>query len=234
MHIDSFPGFLICPAILFRHISHRLLVAVVFVFICIPTVFSGDFFPVTVRSEYYDSRAHTWGNVTLWIFRQESPRGICVSGQGSDESVIILTYDLTGRLEHIEKRIRRGKRFVKIEEVPQSPVVLSQGFPVPFDELLPFDEHLTQANIVKKAGSQTFSYKVTREITGISPSDAVSSGMVDQKTAETLGVQDMRLITIRKAGALVVRQLWAEGEDFWLYEETPLRRSWRVSISVAP
>lgn len=170
----------------------------------------------------------------MWIFRQESGSRICVSREGSDEPVIVLTYGPTGRLERVEKRILRGNRFVEIEEHPQGPIVLSEGFPVPFDDLSPFDERLTQANIVKKAGGMTFSYRVTREITGISPCDAVSSGMVDQAIAPTIGVQNLRLITIRKAGALVVRQLWADGDVFWLYEETPVRRSWRVSISVAP
>ena len=151
-----------------------------------------------------------------------------MSREGSNEPVIVLTYDPRGRLKQVEKRILRGNRFVEIEEHPQGPIVLSEGFPVPFDELSPLDESLNHVNIARKAGGLTFSYRVTREITGISPSDAVSSGMVDQAIATTIGEQNLRLITIRKAGALVVRQLWADGDVFWLYEETPVRRSWRV------
>jgi hypothetical protein len=31
-----------------------------------------------------------------------------------------------------------------------------------------------------------------------------------------------------QAGLLVAKQLWAPGSDWWLYEETPFRRSWRI------
>ena len=231
MPIYSCLGFLKSPVSFCRHISNRLLAAAgffVFVLICISPVFAGSSFSVKVRSEYYNSRTHKWDGPTTWIFHPESPGRISVSREGSDEPVIVLTYDPTGRLKQVEKRILRGNRFVEIKEHPQGPVVLSEGFPVPFDELSPFDESLNHVNIARKAGNLTFSYSVTREITGISPSDAVSAGMVDQTIAATTGVQNLRLITIRKAGALVVRQLWADGDVFYLYEETPVRRSWRV------
>lgn len=220
--------FLKSPPIFCRHISNMLFTAVFFVLICIPPVFAGSSFPVKVRSEYYNSRTHKWDGATMWIFRQESRGRICVSREGSDEPVIVLTYDPTGRLKQVEKSILRGNRFLEVKEHPQGPIVLSEGFPVPFDDLSPFDESRNHINISRKAGGMTFSYRVTREITGISPCDAVSSGMVDQGIAATIGVQNLRLITIRKAGAFVVRQLWADGDVFWLYEETPVRRSWRV------
>lgn len=31
-----------------------------------------------------------------------------------------------------------------------------------------------------------------------------------------------------QTGLLVAKQLWAPGSDWWLYEETPFRRSWRI------
>lgn len=206
-----------------------------FALIFVPTVFADPSFPIEIRSEYLNSRTQEWGNEVTWVFRQKGGDRISVSRAGSEEPVIVLTYDSSGRLGYIEKRIPRGSRFVAIQEHPQGPIVLSEGFPVPFDDLSPFDDGLKEATIEKKAGTLTFSYRVTREVTRISHGDALSSGMVDPTMAKAMGGKgDLRLVTIRKAGGLVVKQLWAEGDAFWVYEETPVRRSRRVSISVAP
>lgn len=203
------------------------------IFSCIvllPTYALADIFPIMIRSAYLDSRTVQWGKEVRWIFTGVSEFRVDVTQEGTEDPVVLLEYDQNGRLQRVEKHIRRGNSPVQIVERPQSPIVLSKGFPVPYDYLAPYDDRLKEAVIKRRAGGLTFSYRVTREIRQISLDEAVAQNMVEGEMARDLIGKALRLITIRKGGALLVRQLWPDGASWWVYEETPVRRSWRGTI----
>jgi uncharacterized protein (UPF0248 family) len=187
---------------------------------------AGPFASVTVRSVYMDTRTGNWGKDVLWQFSWED-RGktIVVRQDGDEQAMVRLMYRENGTVQRMWKRIRGNE----VMETPAAAILLSNGYPVPYDTLGAIREGSGEIVIKRRAGGVRFSFKVTREVARISLAEARSQGMVDQ--AGVLDAHDLRIITIRKAGRLMVRQLWAAGDSFWLYEETPIRRSWRVSRS---
>jgi uncharacterized protein (UPF0248 family) len=162
----------------------------------------------------------------LWQFSWEDRGKTMVVRQDGDEQAMVrLMYRENGTVQRMWKRIRGNE----VMETPAAAILLSNGYPVPYDTLGAIREGSGEIVIKRRAGGVRFSFKVTREVARISLAEARSQGMVDQ--AGVLDAHDLRIITIRKAGRLMVRQLWAAGDSFWLYEETPIRRSWRVSRS---
>ena len=204
------------------------------IFSCIvllPTYASTAVFPITICSVYLDSRTGQWGKKVRWAFTEISEGGVQVTREGSEDPVVLLEYDQGGRLQRVEKRIGWGDKKLRVIEIALAPIVLSEGFPVPYDNLAPHDDTITEAVIRKQAGGVTFSYKVTREIRDISLDEAMAENMVDEQMPGNLTGKGLRLITVRKGDSLLVRQLWPGGALWWVYEETPLRRSWLVPVS---
>lgn len=206
--------------------SHIYCLLLVTAWLFVLSVSSSFAFPVTVCSEYFNAISQQWENETTWFFDRQDDNTIVVTRVGADEPVIVLKYDRADNLVAITKRLTRGDKIIELEEEVQGPVVLSEGFPVPYDDLSSLDLNSSQLEMTETIADFTFSSAMTREISVISPAEAHVANMIDQATAATLAEENLRLITIRKAGKLVVQQLWAEGAKFWLFEQTPGRRSW--------
>ena len=201
------------------------------IFSCIvlfPTYASTGVFPITISSVYLDSRTGQWASEVRWAFTEISEGEVRVTREGSEDPVVLLEYDQGGRLQRVEKRIGPGDKKIRVIEIPLAPIVLSEGFPVPYDDLAPHDDTIKDAVIKKQAGGATFSYKVRRETRDISLNEAMAENMVNEEMAGNLTGKGLRLITVWKGEELLVRQLWPEGDSWWVYEETPLRKSWRV------
>ncbi|MBC2714674.1 MAG: hypothetical protein HF978_05125 [Desulfobacteraceae bacterium] len=116
--------------------------------------------------------------------------------------------------------------------IAQQDILIVPGANVPCD-LLPVAQMLDSNKdaviyeVRRQAGGQTFVDRVQVESMEISPKDAVQKGWLPGD-AQSFG----RLVMIQavnlRTNALLVKQLWAPGDDWWIYEETPTRQSWRV------
>ena len=201
------------------------------IFSCIVLFPTGAFtgvFPITICSVYLDPRTGQWGSEVRWAFTEISGGEVRVTQEGSEAPVVLLEYDQSGPLQRVEKWIGLGDKKIRVIESRLSPIVLSEGFPVPYDDLAPHDDTIKEAVIKKQAGGVTFSYKAARETRDISVNEAMTENIIDEQMAGKLTGKALRLVIVRKGDALLVRQLWPEGALWWVYEETPIRKSWLV------
>jgi hypothetical protein len=105
--------------------------------------------------------------------------------------------------------------------------LIMPGFPVPCD-ILPVlgEDHAGIYEEKVEAGGQIFvrRYKVSSQ--GIGVDEVRERGWIQNGLQEHA---NYTLITvIDDKGNMVVRQLWPPDGTWWIYEETPLRRSWRI------
>ena len=81
----------------------------------------------------------------------------------------------------------------------------------------------------QNAGGRTFSRRIQVAANPVSRDKARQAGWIlyDDCSVDADDLQ-MIVVTDLQTGELVIKQLWAADNCWWLYEETPLRRSWRV------
>ncbi|RJP84122.1 MAG: hypothetical protein C4518_19650 [Desulfobacteraceae bacterium] len=112
----------------------------------------------------------------------------------------------------------------------QADLLVVPGSPVPCD-ILPLDMMMGKSEprnyeIKRQVAGQTFvdTFKVTCNSVG--PASARTNGWL---TGEDLtGPLVMISVVNARTGELVVRQLWAPGADWWIFEETPYHQSWQL------
>jgi hypothetical protein len=102
------------------------------------------------------------------------------------------------------------------------------GYPVPCDVLPVYQtEPEKEYLLYKKVGGTTFAerYIVKKEDTD--PGSSIKNGWI--KNEDDADSMDLMTITVYDNDKnLVVMQLWKKNSAWWLYEETPYRRSWRI------
>ena len=188
-----------------------------------------------VRSEYRESSGSTAPSTLIWEFIPTGDKSqMDVYVKGRPEKILSLTYTKEGRLKRVIKLIPDGEGVKEIKsDCEDHPIVLSEGFPAPYDYLAPFDENLTQVKLTKQAGGASFSTLFTRGIEKITLKDALQLKMIDKSRAARIKEKDLgqglKLISIYKGKERVVRQLWAPDDSFWIFEETSLRQSWNIT-----
>jgi hypothetical protein len=111
------------------------------------------------------------------------------------------------------------------EKTSESGLLLTPGFPAPCD-VLPLGESNEGRRYLEtsQAGGSLFtrSYLVSAE--SFSLAEAKAQGWI---RGEAPGTADLIMITAAdEQGRLALRQLWSVDGSWWLYEQTPLRRSW--------
>ncbi|MHB8773163.1 MAG: hypothetical protein ACYC7J_19380 [Syntrophales bacterium] len=113
------------------------------------------------------------------------------------------------------------------EKTSPTGMLLLPGFPAPCD-VLPIGGQEEGRLYQEKshAGGRTFSrsYRLSTRMSSVG--EATSQGWLRGGEPAASGLI-MVTVTDEK-GNLVVRQLWPTDGAWWLYEETPLRRSWLV------
>lgn len=195
------------------------------------TAHAAPYQAATVRSLYLDSASGQWTQRTEWLFQDDGAGNIAVGKPPGTEPLLVLGYDSAGLVIMITKRLQRGGRFIEIKEVVEGTIVLSAGFPVPYDQLGGGAADTADLQVKNSVGGVIFSAPVSREVSPLAAAEAQALGMLTPEAAgETVG-QGLTLLSVMKAGRLEVRQLWRAGEPFWLYEETPTRKSWRTSLT---
>jgi hypothetical protein len=107
-------------------------------------------------------------------------------------------------------------------------LLLVPGFPVPCD-VLPVDRRQDSGRVyeeLSEAGGRAFSRSYRISFAAISFSEAKSAGWIRGEEPGTAGLVMVTLTDEKER--LAVKQLWSADGSWWLYEETPLRRSWLI------
>lgn len=113
------------------------------------------------------------------------------------------------------------------EKRSETGLLLIPGFPAPCD-ILPVGEKDEGRVYQEKtqAGGSVFirRYLVSTEVFTVT--EAKARGWIK---GEESGISGLIMVTVTdEKGRLAVRQLWPADGSWWLYEETPLRRSWLI------
>ena len=194
---------------------------------------------LTVSSIYWDPALKNWGNEVEWIF---TPSGTGTKGtgytvevkkSGEESPTMVLHYGANGELTGSDRfPVQDGQR-MRIAEVYSGKVILSEGFPVPYDYLAPYNATLKKLIVKRTSGGMVFSYEAKREVVNVSGAQAAHDGMVADEVWEAVRGRTLRVITVTKTSqneTTMVKQLWAEGIPWWIYEETPYRKSWLTKL----
>lgn len=189
---------------------------------------------VLIRSLYRESYNSSHVTTVIWEFKPALKKGLIdVYVKDRSDKVLTIHYDKNGRLQGITKTVSIDKGQKEITINNRNPITLSEGFATPYDYLAPFNDDLKQIEISKQAGGVSFSTLYTRSIEKLTMKAALQLEMIDRKRAAVFSekelAQELRLISIYKGNSPVVRQLWAPDEEFWIFEETPLRKSWNIT-----
>jgi hypothetical protein len=181
-----------------------------------------------------------------FVYKDESGRvRVKVSdAAGRVQSWAVTTLGRDGRIVRLEiyRAVRGGVDRDELFFDPLVPVLL-RGSLLPLDwfnlgtPFAPFAgerkctirEHVAAARFVTHLQIRADEIPVT---------EAVAAGMVEPDRVDELAGRRLFLVTAARLGnvtepgieeAVLFRQLWVEGDTFWLYEEKGLRRSWRES-----
>jgi len=197
-----------------------------------------------VRSEYQSPIPGKEKSTIWWQFERQilvngEARVVVTDLEGRVQSRAELYYDLNDALAQADcYRQRRGEELVdaRVYDVTV-PVIINQSL-VPGDWLnreQPFaarkkaDEYLIKEQI----GTTVFSSRILVTEESVSYSEALAAGMIGSDNQGLVQGKTLRLVTVSKLMRTeaelspLMRQLWAVGDSFWLYEEKAGRRSWR-------
>lgn len=185
---------------------------------------------IRIRSVYKTNVGTDFGNETKWIFEKTDANQIEVKREGSVDSILSLFYDDNGRLERVLNHIskERSGRQLETLRTPNASFFLSDGFPVPYDDLNFQDLTVKETVYEKQAGGMTFAFTVQRKTDEITVDEAIQLKMISKEQCSKLQNSNLTLLSLFKGKQLLVKQLWCFGDAWWLYEETPYRRSWRM------
>ena len=107
-------------------------------------------------------------------------------------------------------------------------ILLVPGFPAPCD-VLPVGAQDSGSGVYEEkseAGGRVFSKSYRVSFAAVSVGEAKSMGWI---RAEDPGKAGLIMVAVTdEKGRPVVKQLWPADGSWWLYEETPLRRSWLI------
>jgi hypothetical protein len=106
-------------------------------------------------------------------------------------------------------------------------LLLVPGFPAPCD-VLPVGERDEGRVYQEKseAGGSVFTRRYLVSSAAFCVAEAKARGWIRE---EAPGISGLIMVTVTdEKGRLAVRQLWPADGSWWLYEETPLRRSWLI------
>jgi hypothetical protein len=146
-----------------------------------------------------------------------------LASAGSETAVCELEFSGAGRDGEVRWR-GIGK---ETEKTCQNNFLLVPGFPAPCDVLPvnnPGDGYVYQDR--NEAGGSVFIRKYQVTLQSVTPSEARANGWLDENTPDFSGL--VMVTAVDQRGETAVRQLWPINGSWWIYEETPQRRSRRI------
>lgn len=179
---------------------------------------------IQIRSRYLNPATQKWDNEIVWSLIRQAPRQYGAFRNNQPQPDLVLHYSDSGRLMRTDDKLSgMYSREIGIDET----ITLSWGYPFPFDDLNPGDSLQTETVSHKRVGDTHFAYHLSKEIRSITPAEALAQGMVRREQSHAYQDRALKLIVVQHGKSTRVRQLWAEGDSWWLYEDTENRKSWR-------
>jgi hypothetical protein len=184
--------------------------------------------PVRILSEYKAFTGSETPDTKLWKVIPEPGSGdammlrFFIEGAAATDPVCTIELPSFGPAGKIRRQVL-GDIMVKSSDTG---LLMAPGFPAPCD-ILPIgveDERVYQEKT--EAGGSVFirTYRVSSA--AFSLEEAKAKGWIK---VEAGGIPELILVTATdEKGQRAVSQLWPALGSWWLYEETPLRRSWRI------
>ena len=110
-------------------------------------------------------------------------------------------------------------------------LLIIPGVSVPLD-VLPIRQIINAEEPVdfdfsREAGGRLFTDRIQIIVRPVGKLEAYSAGWI-QSDGGISDALNMIEVTDPQTSELIVKQLWAPESSWWLYEETPFRRSWRI------
>lgn len=151
--------------------------------------------------------------------------GVAFYHPGSDDPVCCLVPAGTNSGLYLAD----GARFT--HAVTADDLMMFPGFSVPCD-ILPVTTVCSNADpdiieIRRQAGERTFIEQFQVDCITVTRADALAQGWIREPAGDAETLVMIRVTSLRN-GENVARQLWIPGGTWWLYEETPHRRSWQL------
>lgn len=198
-----------------------------------------------IRSEFQSPVPGSKKSTTRWLFEKrilasDGTALINVSElDGRAKVRAMFYYDLNKRLVQADyfRSAREGEICEAQSYDPSAPAIMNKTI-IPGDWLnreLPFVERgrADEYHIVEKVGITGFSSHLIVEEREVSRELVIALGMLERDGELLNQAKNLCLVTVSKAlgtgeEMVLMHQLWAVGDDFWLYEEKGGRRSWFV------
>jgi len=116
-------------------------------------------------------------------------------------------------------------------ELSGQDILIVTGVNVPCD-ILPVSSGIEHQrvrifDIRRQVGGQIFVDRVQVEYISISTQDAIENGWIVDNAQPVDGLVLVKANNLR-TNKLISMQLWIPGSDWWIYEESPVRKSWRI------
>lgn len=191
-----------------------------------PPVVFADEVTIVIRTEYPLSETGAVREA-FWNFKNVNATTCEVVAAGDTAPLIVMRFGPNHVLDRVEKRNRSGDSAAVIIENRQASILLSDGFPVPYDFLAPFEEMPSPVVLKRIAGGMVFSLTYEKRIAFLNFQETRSSGFLSESMIEKYSGEKFRKVSIYNGEQLVVMQIWPENGNWWVYEETSGRRSWR-------
>ena len=205
--------------------------------------FADSFQQWNVKSEYQDPETGRTSMIQWTFAKQEAPSSdggfnIKVSDPGGHvKNWAEFHFDNLGRLvEWKDYRVVRDRVSEKKRHFQADRPALVEPSLVPGDWLnsgLPFNLKIGSYfyTVYRQVGPARFADRLEVRVRSVTVAEAVSQGWLDDFGRQIVQGRDLCLVEVSRllpAGDKpAFKQLWIAGEEFWLFEEHGLRRSWR-------
>ncbi len=164
---------------------------------------------------------------TYWFVDIDDENEIKFFASTQNEPLVVLHVSDDDFVQKVQTRHSENWHTRKLINAP---IVLSEGHPIPYDWIAPFNDEIVETVIRKRSGNTVFRKSVRRTTRFISAEEAMELQMLKDGLYTLPGEARLKLISIESENhQLLVRQLWCETDtSWWIFEETPNRRSWRI------
>jgi hypothetical protein len=165
-----------------------------------------------------------------WRIAPESDKSgssiILFSRQETGKSVCRLTFS------NSSVDISWDSTYVAPDQIHAGDLLIVSGAPIPCN-VLPAEKLLSDHKSIlyevrREAGGRTFVENIQVSSVAVTYEEAKNNGWVKLPEIKVKTALNLIKAVNLRTGELMAQQLWANGHSWWVYEETPYRRSWRV------